>query len=571
VEVELDPFFIERKRIIRRRWIILGIVAVLLGIVAWQWSRIEDQARSWRSRRLATSAEKSLADGDIQKAFDTAQSAYYLRPKEVAAIRAVAHVLDAGGRPMDALPFWKETITSPQVTIEDRQAFADDLLRVGAVEESANIVASLLRERPKSAPVLRLAARLDAAQGRLADGVSRVRESLELDPQNPEGRLVAATFLAQMGGEAERRTALESLWPLSAEPGAVGLRALEMLASWKALPPDRGEELIKRLRERPAPDERLRLLALDVALRAHPDQKEQILDSAVAAYAKKDQEARRQLGVWLNTHGAQQHTMALLPQEESFARKDLLLVYLDALASLERWPEVRQLLERKSVPLEEVYRQVFLARCSNQEGDASQAESHWRRARTEAGNDVRQMWFVGDYAERANELDQAEHVYRSLIKNATVGRSAHDALLRLVSRRGNTLAIRDVLAEMKKQFPQDTAVENDLAYYNLLLGQNVEAAREVAEKLRAAAPGNLAHRTTLALAYCRLNQPAAALKAYEGLEIPWERVPSAQRAIHAAVVGLNGDSEKAKSEVAALPLDSLRPEERKLVEPWIHS
>jgi len=34
---------------------------------------------------------------------------------------------------------------------------------------------------------------------------------------------------------------------------------------------------------------------------------------------------------------------------------------------------------------------------------------------------------------------------------------------------------------------------------------------------------------------------------------------------------LNGDSEKANSEVASLPLDSLRPEEKKLIEPWIQS
>jgi len=311
------------------------------------------------------------------------------------------------------------------------------------------------------------------------------------------------------------------------------------------------------------------LLALDVALRVHPEQKDQILDDAMNEYSRKEHEVRRQFGVWLNTHGAQERTLKLLPQEESFGRKDLLLVHLDALASLKRWAEVRQLLERKGVPLEEVYRQVFLARCADQEGNASEAEAHWRRARTEAGSEVGQLWFVGDYAERAGELEQAEQVYRTLARNATVGRSAYDALLRVVSRRGSTAAVRDVLAEMAKQFPKDAAVENDLAYFNLLLRENIEASRDAAERLRDAAPGNLAHRTTLALAFCRLNQPEAALKVYEGLQIPWAQAPTAQRAIHAAVLGMSGDAAAAKSELAALPVETLRPEEKKLVEPWI--
>jgi hypothetical protein len=231
--------------------------------------------------------------------------------------------------------------------------------------------------------------------------------------------------------------------------------------------------------------------------------------------------------------------------------------------------EVRRLLERKGVPLEEVYRQTFLARCAREEGNASEAEAHWRRARTEGGSETNKLRFVGDYAERAGELDQAEQVYRALVKNATAGRPAYEALLRVVARRGNTSALRDVLAEMNHKFPEDPAIQNDLAYFNLLLGREMEAARQTAEKLRNAAPANLAHRTTLALAFCRLNEPKAALHSYDGLAILWDQVPPTQRAIHAAAIGLSGDERTARSEVAALSLDSLRPEEKKLLEPWI--
>jgi hypothetical protein len=156
-----------------------------------------------------------------------------------------------------------------------------------------------------------------------------------------------------------------------------------------------------------------------------------------------------------------------------------------------------------------------------------------------------------------------------MIRNSVAGRPVFDALLRVVSQTGETPAVRDVLAEMRKRFPEDTAIENDLAYFNLLLGQSIDSSRESAGKLRCAAPGNLAHRTTLALAYCRLNQPAAAVQSYEGLTIPWNQVPASQRAVRAAALGLHGNVQAAQAEVAGIPLDRLRSEEKELIEPWI--
>ena len=233
MDLELDPYLIERKRIIRRRWKIAGVVALVVGIVAWQWTPISNAARCWRSKRLAASAEESLSKGDIKEAFDSAQSAYYLNPSGAPAIRAVAHVLDATGKPFDALPFWRQLTALPEATFEDRQAVAEDLLRIGAVEDAAKSVGTLLSEQPKSPPILRLSARLEAAQGRLPEALARAKESLEIDPQNSDGRLLVATLLTQSDAEADRAAAFESLWQLSAEPGTARLRALEMLAMWK--------------------------------------------------------------------------------------------------------------------------------------------------------------------------------------------------------------------------------------------------------------------------------------------------------------------------------------------------
>jgi predicted Zn-dependent protease len=112
----------------------------------------------------------------------------------------------------DALPFWRSAAAHPAATVEDRQALAEDLLRIGALDESGKVVASLLTEQPKRASFLRLAGRLEAAKGRVPEGLAYARESLAIDPQNPEARLLTATLLAQGGREADRAMAFESLW-----------------------------------------------------------------------------------------------------------------------------------------------------------------------------------------------------------------------------------------------------------------------------------------------------------------------------------------------------------------------
>jgi tetratricopeptide (TPR) repeat protein len=568
VDLELDPLLIERRRKARKRFVLACIAFVACGIVAWQWPAIRDRARAWRSVHLAGSAEEYIAKGDLLKAFEKAQAAYYLKPDEPRAMRAVATIMDQGGRYGEALPFWRSLASSSGST-PDRLALAEDLLRTGAITEASNVVATLRATSPRSGPVLRLSARLAAAQGRLPEALAMARESLEVEPNHPEGRLLAATFLAQGQEALERQAAFDELWSLSNEQGAIGTRALEMLGRWPKIPPDREPELLRRLRERPMPDERFKFLAVEVTLRLHPGEKAKILDELVAEYRTKDAELRKECAVWLNQQGALEKTLELLPEEECMTRKDLLLVRLDALSPMNRWADVRRILELRTVPLEEVYRQAFLARCAAQEGDATEAESHWRRARIEAGNDARLLGFVGEYAERAGELKQAESVYKALARNAVNSRPAYDALLRVVARSSETREVRDVLVEMNKAFPEDAAIENDLAYFNLLLNENVEDASASARKLRTAAPGNLAHRTTLALAYCRQNEPAEALRAYDGLDVPWGRVPPSQRAVHAAVLALNGEVDPAKKEIAELSLSELRPEEKKLIDPWI--
>lgn len=272
--------------------------------------------------------------------------------------------------------------------------------------------------------------------------------------------------------------------------------------------------------------------------------------------------------MWLHSRGDNARILSVIPIDEAFKRQDLLRVVLNALAGLKRWNEIERILEMKDVPLYAAIKELYLARSAEELGSKTVAELHWRRAHLAAGPAPDKMKEIAEYAEKSGRLDQAEIAYRSLSANATTARLGMEGLLNIARNRGDMEMLSDTLQKMHARWPHDDSVKNDFAYINLLMGKSVDESLAAAKELVARSPRSLPHLTTLALAAIRKHDPAGALSVYQGLQIPWERIATSQRAIHAAVLGANGMTAEATAEVAALRWEELRPQERELVQPW---
>ena len=326
--------------------------------------------------------------------------------------------------------------------------------------------------------------------------------------------------------------------------------------------------MVSGLREHPLAAENHRILALDLELNSRPDEREAVLTAATEHYKTAEPGAQRAFAVWLNGKKEYDRTLSLIPLSEAMKRKDFLLVTLDAMASQKRWTEIEEVLSGKQVPLDEMYTELFLGRAAMELGHPTNADLHWRRAHLAAAPSPEQMWFLANYAEKIGQTDHAELAFRSLTNNSGTARPAYEGLLRIAEKKHDNDAIFDVLSEMSKRWPQDASVRNDVTYFSLLRGQNIEEGMKVARGLVADSPESLAHRTTLALANLRLNDPAGAIGVYSGLKIPWDRALPSHRAIYAAALGLNGNIKEAREQAIAIPLDTLRPEERTLISQW---
>jgi hypothetical protein len=92
----------------------------------------------------------------------------------------------------------------------------------------------------------------------------------------------------------------------------------------------------------------------------------------------------------------------------------------------------------------------------------------------------------------------------------------------------------------------------------------LEAIAALAAKLVTNEPTSLPHRTLLALARLKLNQPAKAMEVYQGITVPNTALSLSSLAVHAAVLAANGRLEEAKKEFSKIPNDKLLPEEARL-------
>lgn len=555
----------ERRKRIRRIWIAVSIFVVAVAALAFAAKPIYSTIKRWRAERLAANAETFISQEKWNDALQSAQAAYQLTPDDPPVIRAIAQLQSRIGRAGAAIPFWKQLGNS--MTPADRRNLAEDLLRTGESSEAEQIIAALMRDYPDDAATQLAAARLDIVRRHDEQSLVAAQRALQLDPNNIDARLFIASLHLQSQDAATRATGFQEMTALAHDPSKAGLTALIILSQQNALSKKDVAELIPLLKQHPLAREEHQLLALGWELRtAEPGKREALLDAAVAAHQSVDANAKHTFASWLNARREYKRTLSLLPQSEAMQRKDLFLVYLDALAGLKRWDEIAQILEKADAPLDEAYKELFLARSAMEQGKISAADLHWRRAHLAAASSPEQTLYVGNYAERIGQTDQAEIAYRSLTSNAAAARPAYEGLLRLAMRKGDIASEVALLDEMETHWPNDPSVQNDRAYLNLLQYQKLAESLQTAQQLVARFPGSLPHRTTLALACLRFHDAVAALGVYAGLNIDWDQQATpGQRAVHAAALAMAGIMNEARAEAEKIRLDALLPGERELL------
>jgi tetratricopeptide (TPR) repeat protein len=574
-----------RKR--KRRMIAAGALCLLLLILfsVFAGPPVFDAIKAFQARRHASKAFAFIEQKKWRDARNEALAAYQLRPTEPQALRAVARLLSRTRQP-DALEFWKQLAEKTALTRDDLRDQASIALSTGETPAAESAVTNLFADgRGVSAADELLAAQL-AIQKNLPDEARPQLGKIFKDTRATEREQLQAALLQLAVTKNDDQSGPAKAWAciekLAAGKDATSLDALMLLghralsptpdATGPSMPPT--TDLVRALENHPLAKAPHKLLALDLRIHVDPAQRGALASGAIDTWKNGEPNDLATLANWLNSNGEFQKTLDTVPLEKALQSREVFLQRADALGGLGLWSELKELLLRDSSTLDPVIQQMYLARCSAQLGEKVATENYWQRALESAGGDVQKLITLADYAEKNGALDIAGAAYHNATAAAPKLRPAYQGQLRIAENKQDTKKMHNVLAEMEKLWPNDTAIRNDAAYTRLLLlrpddestKSEAQTIEKVARDLLKREPSSLPHFTLLALALLRQGRAGDALAIYEKLNVPKNVLTASALAVHAATLAATQHRDGAHSEAAQVPIDKLLPEERALIQ-----
>ena len=323
------------------------------------------------------------------------------------------------------------------------------------------------------------------------------------------------------------------------------------------------------------------LLALEVRARQDPALTDQYVADAVERFgnaarlaqtyqggAELADETLVALATWLNKIGRPAKTLEVLPEARTIQRQDLFLQYVNALAALQRWSEVKDLFLSEHSVVDPMVQHMYLAVAQAHLGSATSATNEWQRA-LQVANTAEKLLILAKFAEQNSVNDIADAAYSDAINIGLKNREAYTGRLRLALAANDTTKAQTIAAEIAQLWPDDAAARNQDAYLRLLLGASgdaAEAAEREAKVLVAKEPRNWQARATLGLACLRLGRNQEALAAIREPRVTGVEPPGAL-AVRAAILAANGYEQGARNDARLVSAEPLLPEERALIAP----
>jgi hypothetical protein len=263
--------------------------------------------------------------------------------------------------------------------------------------------------------------------------------------------------------------------------------------------------------------------------------------------------------------------LSLFSIDRALEDNQLLLVRLDALAILQRWNDIDNLLAHPDLTLDPSVLESFRARTAQERNATLDSELHWNHAISLAGKDPFKLRFVANFAEQSHATAVALKAYDQLAKFPEQAAFAYRGTQRLSARTGELSVQRAAAEKIAALAPDDPNATAQAAYLNLLVGVDIDRNVAIAKTLAEKHPDRLSFRVAAALGYLRQHDPGLALAQFKGPPnappIEWQKTPPAWRAVYAAVLLANDQTDAALDIIRTISLDKLSLKERALIEP----
>ncbi|HEV3393019.1 MAG TPA: hypothetical protein VG103_05860 [Chthoniobacterales bacterium] len=543
-------------------WILALIILVFfagVGVLTYRWLKVR------RAERFASSGDSLFNAGKLNDAAVQYRVALQLDPRNYHALVSAARFASKTDRP-EAIELWQKVIQLPGCTVQDRQDCAELLIKTNRLPLAEKLLDPLLKNNPDTR-TLQLASRYSSKIGEDAKALEFARIASKRAPENDATRFQLAELLARSTDSSEQAEARKIFWELAGTSNAYKQVAIEALSAAPRLTADEQKRLVQELSSLTPRTIKDDLLAADLRLQLQPDNAARTYQETIEHWREAPNEDVISLARWLNIHQQAELVLSSFPIERALADNQLLLARLDAMAILQRWNDIDQLLGQSDVTLDPAVIESFHARTAQERNNTLDAEVHWNHAISLSGTDPFKLRFVANYAEQSRATAAALKAYEQLARFPEHADQAYLGIQRVSQKSGETTKQRAAMAEISARTPDEPNAADQLAYLNLLLGEDLDKNVALAKKLAEQYPNRLAYRVTAALGYLRLHNAALALEQFIApVPVDWKQTLPAWRAVYAAALLGTDHQDEAQKIMATIPRDQLNPEERALIE-----
>ncbi|MGV3774240.1 MAG: tetratricopeptide repeat protein, partial [Verrucomicrobiales bacterium] len=451
------------------KWIVLLVLLLLLGLGA---QSAYHKFQKLRTQRLRAQAEALLQQKNYDGALAKARECLAIDPHDQAILRTVAMALTAQDKE-EALVIWKKLLSQPGSGEADRRAMIALALRLQRPDLAELEMEALLQSSGTNASVEteRLAASYYSLKGDMSRSLIHARKVLAQTPDDEKTRFITGKVLIHSLSPQEALEGKRMLWEYAKQTNSLAWEAIQLLSDSGSLTGPEAIECIRLLDAHPVPYLGKIFLKGDLQIVITPYKKNQIVQEVAEQVKAQEKPELLPLGRWLNRYEAYSLTIQSVDLNAALKNRDLLLIYLDAVAAQNDWARVESILAKPELPLEPVMIKIFQARTATELRQERVPDIFWEQAQSAAGRDSESLLFLARYAEKVNELDHAARAYRAYLALGKNLRPAFESLIRVLEAQGATRPLRDLLADMARKYPEDPLPRNDLAYLNLLLNE----------------------------------------------------------------------------------------------------
>ena len=524
------------------------------------------QLKVWRAMNFLAQSEVAANEGNISKSIALMRRAILMAPNEEKIFRKV-RLYNASLGDATALNSLQQLMLEKQATTEELLTLAEQAIKANNPVIAKAAMGQVQEDHSARKTILQM--RLLEDEGNIKEALNLAREELPNLTPDDQDRLLLAT--AEMTLRTDIKASRAILLQLVDKNSATGIAALRLLAAQTLV--QRGLEFLKsdktadKLLAHPlhTPDDSL--IALDLQLLENPAAKPALLAQTMAERSAGPPDDALAFARWLNRRLHYAASVEFIGRERAVAHADWLLLYLDALAGLERWNDIFNLLDAETIiGLSDSIRLLFLARAAEKSGDKEKADQSWREMQLGLAYEKPEVVsFIAAYALRIGEREQAIKAYTSLSHRKETALEGYLGLIRCWPQNTPAAELLPLYQEMTESFPMLTEAKNDQIYLKLLTNDKPATTAAIASEIYNTTPQSLATLSINALGMLKTGKPAEADALYNNKSISWLSSPPQWRVVRASVLYAIGKKKEADEITRTINKSQLRPEERALL------